>query len=65
MAHDMGAVPTNEAEAFQNLQEVYMYMAEKSELPIRLFAFTPLTAWSAFTSDFGTEQNEICICRAH
>lgn len=45
MVHDMGAVPTNELEAFENLEAVYRHLADRGELPIRIFAFTPLSGW--------------------
>ena len=45
--HDMGDMPTSEVAAFDNLEHVYMQLADSGQLPIRLFAFTPLSAWSA------------------
>ena len=48
MAHDMGTCPPSEADAFENLIDVYLHMAKQGELPIRLFAFTPLANWCAF-----------------
>lgn len=44
-AFDMGPVPPNATEAFLNLEEVYLPLATAGELQIRLFAFTPLSAW--------------------
>lgn len=45
MTHDMGNLPTNESEAFENLQHVYLHLAKQGKLPIRLFTFMPLSAW--------------------
>ena len=45
MTHDMGDLPTNELEAFENLQHVYLDLAKQKRLPLRVFAFMPLTAW--------------------
>lgn len=45
MTHDMGNLPTNEVEAFENLEHVYLDLARDRKLPIRLFTFMPLTAW--------------------
>lgn len=45
MTHDMGDLPMNEKEAFENLEHVYLHLAKQAQLPIRLFAFMPLPSW--------------------
>lgn len=45
MTHDMGDLPTDEHEAFENLENIYLALAKEGKLPIRLFIFMPLTAW--------------------
>jgi hypothetical protein len=41
----MGGLPTNEAEAYENLEHVYRHLASQGKLPVRVFAFMPLTSW--------------------
>ena len=48
MVSDMGDMPTNQTEAFENLEHVYHHMANQGELPVRVFAFMPLTSWYPF-----------------
>lgn len=45
MTHDMGNLPVNEAEAFENLEHVYLSLARDKKLQVRLFTFMPLPAW--------------------
>lgn len=50
MAHDMGDIPADEEEAFDTLNHVYRHLVQTGQLPIRLFAFTPLPSWQGTSS---------------
>lgn len=45
--HDMGRVAFMEGEeaAWEDLEEIYEPAADAGELPLRLYAFVPLTTW--------------------